>query len=49
MGLNHVHPLVDHCRYACCEILVDEQGPAAAGFLSRVLDHFAGIEISAAQ
>lgn len=47
VGFDYVHSLVDdHSRYAYCEILPDEKGPTTAGFLARVLDHFASIGIS---
>lgn len=42
VGYDYVHSAVDdHSRLAYSEILNDEQGPTAAGFLLRAADHFA--------
>jgi len=42
IGYDYIHSAVDdHTRLAYCEIHPDEQGPTAAGFLTRAAEFFA--------
>jgi len=48
IGYDYVHAAVDDCsRLAYAEILPDEKGPTAAGFLTRAAAHFAAAGIPA--
>jgi len=48
IGYDYVHAAVDDCsRLAYTEILPDEKGPTAAGFLTRAAAHFAAAGIPA--
>ena len=46
VGYDYIHSAVDdHTRLAYCEIHTDEQGPTAAGFVTRAAEFFAAVGV----